>query len=125
MVSHAKQCIDQLIKRGTRVILLEIPMDPRIAATPHYSNIRAAMRAEFPEGTYPWISLNPELLEYSDGIHIAPEYQQKAGRLIDEAIASLGFYRELGFDAPEAEGTRRQRGSNKSETKQKTADSRF
>jgi hypothetical protein len=96
-VAHIKQRVDQFSKRGTRVVMLELPMDPRLAATPHYAHINSAMRAAFPADQYQWITLQPALFEYIDGLHVARQSARKLGQSIDQAIASLGLYRQLGL----------------------------
>lgn len=96
-VAHFKQRIDQFNKRGTRVVLLEMPMDPRIAAAPHFAHINSAMRAAFPADHYQWITLRPDLFEFVDGMHLTPQSAQHAARMIDQVIASLGLYQQLGL----------------------------
>ena len=96
-VAHVKKRIDELNRRGTLVILLEMPMDPRIAATPHFMHIHRAMHDAFPSDKYPWIAPQPELFEYIDGLHMTSKSALKAARLIDRTIAAMGIYQRLGL----------------------------
>lgn len=97
VVAGIKQRIDQFIKRGAYVVLVEMPMDTRVRATPKYVSVLRAMRAAFPVDQYQWITPRLAHVETIDGVHLTPRSAQETAKVIDQTIMSLGLYLKLGL----------------------------
>ena len=69
-----KRAIHFWESRGTQVILLEIPGEPRVMASLRYRQVMAAVRQRFPENRNRWVPAMPYSgWRTSDGVHLIPE----------------------------------------------------
>jgi hypothetical protein len=75
--------VDYLTGGGTKVTFLEMPMDPRIAATASFRARSETIRKLFPPDRYRWIDLSSAgPFETRDGVHLLHVPAVKVARLL-------------------------------------------
>lgn len=62
--------IDKLEMEGTRIVLLEVPLDMRLYDTPQYLQVRTALEEAFPDTNYEWFRVSWQEYTTTDGIHM-------------------------------------------------------
>jgi hypothetical protein len=79
--------LDELHAQGARVVLFELPVDPRLTDLPLAVEVRQAFRERFPAEKYEWLEI-PETrsLETVDGIHLKKASALRMGALLDNAL---------------------------------------
>lgn len=89
VLSALSSLMDDLERRGTRIVFVEMPMHPDVANTPYYQSILPAVKARFPAARYQWLTFSDRTYETSDGAHlIYSEASVVARRIADFAAGS-------------------------------------
>lgn len=67
-----KRRLDDLIRRGVRIVLLEMPHHPLVMATPRFRQVHDALTSTFPDTGYRWIRpASGHRYDTTDAIHLA------------------------------------------------------
>jgi hypothetical protein len=66
-IARTKVLIEEIEHRGTKVILFDTPLDPRVAALPAIALWTEMMHAAFPD--HEWVTDAPQKYWMSDGMH--------------------------------------------------------
>lgn len=85
-VSELKAAVERFGGRGTEVVLLEWPVDPRLVAAPRQVAIREAVRNALPG--LRWVSLAPGEFQTEDGLHLAPLSARRAACVLERVLST-------------------------------------
>ena len=86
-LDETEKLVSQLTQRGVRVVFMELPVHPAIAAGPHQREVVAAARRRFPPGTYPWLAFAAREYATHDGVHLGFADARDIARVIAAAAA--------------------------------------
>ena len=83
--------LEELTRRGTRVVLFEMPIDPTLASLPHPVMVRSALRDRFPPGRWRWMDPGPPTdWRTTDGMHLDAADATRFAGLIRDFVNSSG-----------------------------------
>ncbi len=90
-VARIKELIDDLERRGSRVLLLEIPLAPEIEESRMVVTSKAIVRAAFPDRAR-WLPIRPPMseLRWADGVHLDERSALLVVRAIESALVERG-----------------------------------
>jgi hypothetical protein len=81
------QSIDGLRARNVRVVLLQFPMHPELAATPVEALARQHLRERFPTDRYEWLSIpSPESYQTRDGMHATAQSARRLAAVLRQFV---------------------------------------
>jgi len=85
-IATAGDAVDALLVAGIRVVLVELPIDARLAAAPRFAGVRAAVRARFPAERYRWVELPQRDWQTRDGIHLVTDDAEAVAMALAAAL---------------------------------------
>jgi len=90
-VARMKALIDDIERRGSRALLLEIPFAPDIEGSRMVATSKAIVHAAFPDDGR-WLPIHPPLgeLRWADGVHLDQRSALLVVRAIESALAERG-----------------------------------
>jgi hypothetical protein len=90
-VARVKELIDDIERRGSHAVLLEIPFAPEIEDSRMVTMSKAIVHAAFPDRGR-WLPINPPLseLRWADGVHLDERSALLVVRAIESALAERG-----------------------------------
>jgi hypothetical protein len=86
------ELVDALVARNVRVVLVQFPVHPSIAASGRHRQVRARMEARFPPDRYEWFAI-PDATSYhtDDGVHLTRASGRRLAsvlrRVVEEKLA--------------------------------------
>lgn len=90
-VARIRELVDDIERRGSRALLLEIPFAAEIEDTRMVRMSKAIVHAAFPDRER-WLSINPPMseLRWADGVHLDERSALLVVRAIESALAARG-----------------------------------
>lgn len=90
-LDRLERLVRELEKKGVRIIFLEMPLNPRVAATRYRNSISEQVRSRFPVDSYRWIIPGDEH-EYmtTDGVHLTKSEAWHVADYISSQIRAVG-----------------------------------
>jgi hypothetical protein len=83
--------LEELTRRGTKVVLFEMPIDPTLASLTLPVIVRTALRDRFPPGRWTWLDPGPPTdWRTTDGMHLDAADATRFARLIRDFVNSSG-----------------------------------
>lgn len=90
-VARIKELVDDIERRGSRALLLEIPFAAEIEDSRMVMTSKAIVHAAFPDRRR-WLSINPPMseLRWADGVHLDERSALLVVRAIENALTERG-----------------------------------
>lgn len=87
-VARMRELIDEIQRRGSRALLIEIPFEAEVENTRLVTISRAVVRAAFPDPSL-WLPINPPRseLRWADGVHLDERSAVIVARAIEAALS--------------------------------------